>query len=134
MAGKSSTKVVLLLVVAAALITAGILLDVNTYLRGLLDWVREQGILGVIVFAGRLHHGDGTVHSGLDSHARRRLRVRSRVGNALRVGRLDDWRDGCIPRRTIPREGLGRVEGEGNARFSRRSTPRWVTRGGRSSG
>ncbi|HKJ86238.1 MAG TPA: TVP38/TMEM64 family protein [Spirochaetia bacterium] len=52
MAGKSTTKVVLLLVAAAALITAGILFDVNTYLRSLLDWVREQGVLGVIVFAG----------------------------------------------------------------------------------
>ncbi len=52
MAGKSSTKVVLLLVAAAALITAGILFDVNTYLRSLLDWIREQGLLGVIVFAG----------------------------------------------------------------------------------
>lgn len=52
MAGKSSLKVVVLLVIAAALITAGIIFDVNTYLRELLDWVREQGVLGVIVFAG----------------------------------------------------------------------------------
>ncbi|MFW6313864.1 MAG: TVP38/TMEM64 family protein [Spirochaetota bacterium] len=52
MTGKSTRKVVMLLVAAAALITAGILFDVNSYLRSLLDWVREQGALGVIVFAG----------------------------------------------------------------------------------
>jgi uncharacterized membrane protein YdjX (TVP38/TMEM64 family) len=51
MAKKSTVRLILFLVVAAALVTAGILLDVNTYLRQLLDWIREQGFVGVLVFA-----------------------------------------------------------------------------------
>ena len=51
MATRSSVKLIVFVVVAAALITAGILLDVNTYLRALLDWIREQGVAGVVVFA-----------------------------------------------------------------------------------
>lgn len=50
MAKKSNMRVIILLAAAAALITAGILLDVNTYLRQLLDWIREQGFVGVLVF------------------------------------------------------------------------------------
>jgi uncharacterized membrane protein YdjX (TVP38/TMEM64 family) len=50
MAKKSTLRLIVFLVVAAALVTAGILLDVNTYLRQLLDWVRDQGFVGVLVF------------------------------------------------------------------------------------
>ncbi|MFW5685447.1 MAG: TVP38/TMEM64 family protein [Spirochaetota bacterium] len=51
MAKKSTARLIIFLVVAAALVTVGILFDVNTYLRQLLDWVRDQGIVGVVVFA-----------------------------------------------------------------------------------
>jgi len=51
MATRSSVKLIVFVVVAAALIAAGVLLDVNTYLRALLDWIREQGAAGVVVFA-----------------------------------------------------------------------------------
>lgn len=47
----SRIKLIVFIVAAAALVTAGILLDVNTYLRQLLDWIREQGFVGVVVFA-----------------------------------------------------------------------------------
>ena len=51
MAKQSNIKIIVLVVVAAALVTAGILFDVNTYLRQLLDWIRDQGMVGVLVFA-----------------------------------------------------------------------------------
>ena len=51
MAGRSTTRLIIFIVAAAALVTAGILLDVNTYLRQLLDWIRDQGFAGVAVFA-----------------------------------------------------------------------------------
>ena len=51
MAQRSSFRLGVLLIAAAGLVTAGILLDVNTYLRALLDWIRDQGPAGVVAFA-----------------------------------------------------------------------------------
>lgn len=51
MAKQSNLRIIILVAAAAALVTAGILLDVNTYLRRLLDWIREVGLAGVAVFA-----------------------------------------------------------------------------------
>ena len=51
MASTRNIKLIIFILVAAALVAAGIFLDVNTYLRQLLDWIREQGIVGVVIFA-----------------------------------------------------------------------------------
>ncbi|MFW6212441.1 MAG: TVP38/TMEM64 family protein [Spirochaetota bacterium] len=53
MAKKGSLlKIVVLVVVVAALVTAAIVFDFNTYLRNVLEWIRGQGTVGVLVFVG----------------------------------------------------------------------------------
>ena len=47
---RTSSRVIIFLLLAAGLVAAGILLDLGTHLRTLLEWVRGQGALGVIVF------------------------------------------------------------------------------------
>lgn len=52
MAKRNATiRLVVLLVLVAALITATIVFDVNTYLRDVLEWVRDRGAAGVLIFA-----------------------------------------------------------------------------------
>jgi uncharacterized membrane protein YdjX (TVP38/TMEM64 family) len=43
-------KIVLLVVVLAGVAAAIVFLDLNTYLRDVLDWIRGQGAVGVLVF------------------------------------------------------------------------------------
>lgn len=52
MAKRTATiRLVVLIVLVAALITATIVFDVNTYLRDVLEWVRDRGAAGVVIFA-----------------------------------------------------------------------------------
>ncbi|MFW5741688.1 MAG: TVP38/TMEM64 family protein [Spirochaetota bacterium] len=52
MAKRDATiRLAVLLVLVAALITATIVVDVNTYLRDVLEWVRDRGAAGVLMFA-----------------------------------------------------------------------------------
>jgi uncharacterized membrane protein YdjX (TVP38/TMEM64 family) len=46
----SRIRVIILAVVVAGLIVAGLLLDVQTYLRDLLEQVRDLGVIGVLIF------------------------------------------------------------------------------------
>ena len=51
MAKRTATiRLVVLIVLVAALITATIVFDVNTYLRDVLEWVRDRGAAGVLIF------------------------------------------------------------------------------------
>ena len=51
MAKRTATiRLVVLIVLVAALITATIVFDVNTYLRDVLEWVRDRGTAGVLIF------------------------------------------------------------------------------------
>ncbi|MFW5814688.1 MAG: TVP38/TMEM64 family protein [Spirochaetota bacterium] len=51
MAKRTATiRLVVLIVLVAALVTATIVFDVNTYLRDVLEWVRDRGAAGVLIF------------------------------------------------------------------------------------
>lgn len=50
MARRSTTKIILFVVLLTGLVTAGFLFDVGTHLRTLLAWVHDQGSTGVLIF------------------------------------------------------------------------------------
>lgn len=47
----SSVRLIILIVVIAALIGVAWYFDAQTYLRSVLEWIRDRGIVGVVVFA-----------------------------------------------------------------------------------
>ena len=47
---RSVVKPILLLAAVAALITVTIVFDINEYLRAVLEWIRDRGALGVVVY------------------------------------------------------------------------------------
>jgi uncharacterized membrane protein YdjX (TVP38/TMEM64 family) len=50
MARGSSVKFLIFLATAAGLIALAFLLDVDSYLRDFLDWIRSQGVAGIVVY------------------------------------------------------------------------------------
>lgn len=48
----SSARIIILALVVVAIFVAAILLDANTYLLRAMDWIRNQGAVGVLVYIG----------------------------------------------------------------------------------